>query len=64
MIPSARVTVQQRWSFDELLAIPASLALIRVMCVAQSVGVELEKIPKIVLGKMTSGILCLVDDAC
>ena len=63
MVPRARITVQQRWRFDELLAPFTSLALVCIVRVAQRIRGELEQRSKIVLRKVPCGVFGLVNDA-
>lgn len=43
MVPRARIAVQQRAGFDKLLAVLASFALVRVVCIACRLFFEREK---------------------
>ncbi len=58
----ASISIQQRLRLDELLPISASLALKRVMRVANRFLIEFEQLAEIVDGEVTLGILSVVDN--
>lgn len=62
MVPSTRVSVQQRRRFDGLFPVLASLAFKSVVSLAQRVLVELKELPESVYREVPLGVLFFVDN--
>ena len=62
VVPSTRISVQQRWGFDGLPPVLASFAFKGVMSFTKSILVELEKLSESVDREMSFGVFFLVDD--
>lgn len=58
----AGISIQQRRSFDELLAVSAAFTFERVVCIANRLVIELEQLSQIVPREVTLRVFSSVDD--
>jgi len=63
MVPSTRISIQQRRRFDSLSPILAPLAFKSIVGFAKSVLVELKELPESINREVPFGVFFLVDDS-